>query len=236
MPKTFLTANWNYLAMANYAIDPEILKPYVPYKTELDFFEGNCYVSLVGFRFYDTKVLGIRVPFHSDFTEVNLRFYVRYKEDNVWKRGTVFISEIVPKPAITFVANTFYGEHYETMPVRNNIQHTPEKLTVEYTWKKSDWNRFSVECDSQSGQIVENSIEEFITEHYWGYTKLTDAKTSEYGVEHPRWNAFPVTGYSLDVDFKDLYGANFSFLADANPNSVLVADGSDILVRMGKKI
>lgn len=236
MPKTFLTANWNYLAMANYAIDPEILKPYLPHKTELDFFEGKCLVSVVGFRFYDTKVLGIRIPFHSNFTEVNLRFYVRYKDGDTWKRGTVFISEIVPKAAITFVANTFYGEHYETLPVKNNIEHQTDKLSIEYAWKKSDWNHFNLNCQNKAQEIVIGSIEEFITEHYWGYTKLSETKTSEYGVEHPRWKTFPIIDYSMNVNFSDLYGPRFSFLSNVKPDSVLVADGSDILVRMGRKI
>ena len=95
MQKTFLSAEWRNLLMANYEIDPAVLKKYLPCHTELDEFNGVHYVSLVGFLFTNTRLKGIAFPFHSTFEEVNLRFYVRYKEDNQWKRGVVFIKEIV---------------------------------------------------------------------------------------------------------------------------------------------
>jgi hypothetical protein len=106
MATTFLTAEWRKLALANYVIDPKILEKYVPKGTELDIWEGKCFVSLVGFRFLNTKVKGIKVPFHVNFDEVNLRFYVKYLDGNEWKRGVVFIKEIVPKPILSFVART----------------------------------------------------------------------------------------------------------------------------------
>ena len=96
--------------MANYEVSPEILKKYLPYKTELDVWNGQCYASIVGFQFLETQVLGIKFPFHTNFDEVNLRFYVRYNDNGEWKRGVVFIKEIVPKVMITFVANTLYNE------------------------------------------------------------------------------------------------------------------------------
>jgi len=77
--RTFLDAQWRKLVMINYAIDPEILKSYVPFNTELDIWEGNCYVSLIGFMFVDTKMLRLRIPFHINFEEINLRFYVKHK-------------------------------------------------------------------------------------------------------------------------------------------------------------
>ena len=119
MASKFLTAEWRKLAIANYSVDPKILKPYLPYKTELDLWNGKCYVSLVGFRFVNTKLKGISIPFHRHFEEVNLRFYVRFKDPTGWKRGVAFIKEIVPKPALTFIANTIYREKYITLPMKH---------------------------------------------------------------------------------------------------------------------
>src|SRR5688500_2284903 len=115
MKKVFLEAEWRKLAMANYCVDKKILAKYLPYDTEIDIWEDKCYVSLVGFMFLNTKLKGIKIPFHSNFEEVNLRFYVRHKCTGEWKRGVVFIKEIVPLPTLTFVANTIYKENYETM-------------------------------------------------------------------------------------------------------------------------
>jgi len=74
MNATFLSAEWRKLAIANYYVDPEILVPFLPYKTELDLWNGKCYISLVGFRFVNTKLKGFGIPFHKHFEEVNLKF------------------------------------------------------------------------------------------------------------------------------------------------------------------
>ncbi len=237
MANTFLKAEWRKLLMANYIVDPALLLPYLPYKTELDLWNGSCYLSLVGFMFLNTKIKGIKVPFHTNFEEVNLRFYVRYKDKDGWKRGTVFIKEIVPKPALTFVANMIYGEHYETLPMSHRWKTDGEILTVEYSWKKKDkWNSMKVNSSLTQTDIVSGSIEVFITEHYWGYTKISEQVTSEYGVEHPVWQVYGIKDYFIDVDFGINYGPQFGFLHNKNPDSVLLAEGSEIIVKEGRKI
>lgn len=234
MAKTFLQAEWKKLAMANYKVDPKLLQPHLPFKTELDTWNNACYVSLVGFMFQNTKVKGFKIPFHTNFEEVNLRFYVRYKENGLWKRGVVFIKEIVPKHALTLVANTLYGEHYETMPMTHNWSTYPHKQVIEYKWfKKTKWHSIKVETELDTFEIKEGSEEEFITEHYWGYTKLNNSKTSEYGVEHPKWSVYKTLDFTIDVSFGDIYGQPFNFLNNATPTSVFLAEGSIIEVKTG---
>lgn len=217
--------------MANYVIEPEILKPYLPYKTELDLWEGKCYVSLVGFMFLDTKVLGLKIPFHINFEEVNLRFYVKHFDGQHWKRGVVFIKEIVPKRMITFVANTVYKEHYETMKMSHLWLKHNDILETSYQWKKhSKWNTFSVETDIVPQEIQDSSEVEFITEHYWGYSHQGKNKSIEYEVRHPKWQHYPVLKYDIDVDFGAIYGKDFAFLKDLTPSSVFLAEGSEISV------
>ena len=235
-PTTFLTAEWRNLAMANYAIEPHLLSPYLPYKTELDFFNSRCYVSLVGFLFQNTKVRGLSIPFHKTFEEVNLRFYVRFKAGNEWKRGVVFIKEIVPKAAITFVANTIYKENYQTLPMKHSWVSSADELSVEYSWKLKNWHNFRVIAKNEAKIIEEGSEEEFITEHYWGYTKTGKEKSSEYEVVHPRWLVYDVKNYKVEADLGLLYGNAFSFLNQQKPDSVLLAEGSEVKVQSGLSI
>lgn len=237
MKKTFLTGEWRKLVMFNYEVDPEILKPYLPVKTELDFWDSKCYVSLVGFMFLNTKVRGFKIPYHCDFEEVNLRFYVRYFDpespDN-FKRGVVFIKEIVPKRAIAFVANTVYKEPYVALPMGHSWITSDDHQLVSYKWKKNNvWNLMSVKTEISSCEIENESEEEFITEHFWGYTKFSERKTSQYEVTHPRWNIYKIIDYSVDVDFAAIYGNNFAFLGQLKPISVFLAEGSEIAVKGG---
>ncbi len=231
----FLTAEWRKLAMANYAVEPELLRPFVPHGTELDLFNGTCYVSLVGFLFTHTRLKGIRVPFHGTFEEVNLRFYVRHRGPDGWKRGVVFVREFVPKPALTFVARTIYGEPYATVPMDHAWYTGNGSLTVQYRWKEQRWHHFAVEAAATPVDAAPGSEAEFITEHYWGYTRRGPQRTMEYGVEHQRWQVYPVHRHQADVDFGVLYGARFSVLYGQAPASVLLAEGSPIVVRGGRR-
>lgn len=233
----FLTAEWRKLILANYPVDPELLLPYLPEGTELDFFEDNCYISLIGFMFLNTKLLGVPVPFHTNFEEVNLRFYVKRKTSEGWKRGVVFIKEIVPKFAIAYTARTIYREPYVTMPMKNEIMSAENNLHVGYYFQhKNFWNKISVNADPTPIAMTEGSIEEYITEHYWGYNRFSGSSTIEYEVEHPRWKVYPVKNYSIQVRYKELYGEKFAAVLQTLPLSVILAEGSEICVRKMNKL
>ena len=237
MATKFLTAEWRKLPIINYAVDPAVLLPSLPYKTELDEWQGMHYISLVGFRFINTRLRGIPVPFHRHFEEVNLRFYVRYKEGNEWRRGVSFIREIVPRRALSFVANTLYNEKYITRKMRHQWQASQGVLQVSYSWLHGQkWNSFSVAAAETPAHMLTGSAEEFITEHYWGYTPVSNNQSSEYGVEHPRWQVYPVIDHAIDVDFAGTYGEKFRFLDSSQPQSVMLAEGSEIVVRGMRRI
>ena len=227
----FLRAEWRKLVIANYAIDQELLIKHLPPGTELDLWNGKCYVSVVGFMFVNTRVLGIKIPFHTTFEEVNLRFYVKRFDNGEWKRGVVFVKEIVPKRAITFVANTIYKENYETLPMEHSWSIDNDQRIVQYKWKKdTKWNSMKIEASIEKSNIEIDSETEFITEHYWGYAKVNDRKTNEYEVTHPRWEAYKVNKYEIDIDFGAVYGREFEILNSIEPTSVMLAEGSEITV------
>ena len=158
--------------MLNYEVEPSLLNRYVPPGTALDSFKGRTYISLVGFRFCHTKLLGcFPVPFHADFDEVNLRFYVRRKEGSDDRRGVVFIAEVVPRRAIATTARLVYRENYTHLPMRHRIETERVNKTVEYQWQLGgQWCRLSAQTVGLPTHPQERSLEQFITEHYRGYS------------------------------------------------------------------
>lgn len=235
--ESFLEAEWKNLALFNYEVDREGLEKYLPAGTEIDIWNNKCYVSLVGFMFKNTKVQGVKVPFHINFEEVNLRFYVKRFENGEWKRGVVFIKEIVPKSAITFIANTLYQEHYETQKMRHEIIEKENTNTFIYQWKSADkWNTIELETRNNLSEIEIDSEAEFITEHYFGYTKIDKETTFEYEVQHPRWEQLEVINHNINIDFKNTYGTDFEFLQNKKPTSVFLAEGSQITVQNKRKL
>ena len=220
--------------MLNYEVDPSILDKYLPAYTEIDRYDGKVLVSIVGFLFNDTRVFGLRWPWHTNFEEVNLRFYTKHYDGLEWKRGVTFVSEIVPSPIIATIANTLYNEQYSFASMRHTIESEADHLHVSYDWKLrgKTWNRMEVEASNQLTDIEKGSAEEFIFEHYYGYNPLTTSTTIEYSVEHPRWQVYPVQKFSLSGDIAALYGASFApFISGVAPHSVMLARGSDVTVR-----
>lgn len=231
--KKFLTAKWHDLIMVNYEVDPVLLASRVPLGTELDLLDGKCFVSLVGFMFLDTRVMNFLVPFHINFEEVNLRFYVKRETEGEVRRGVVFVKEIVPKSAIATVARVFYGEPYE----RWRMSNFRDDKHVRYGWTRGDCtNTLGVGRGKNLGVPEEGSHGEFIIEHYWGYTKRGEDRTDEYKVEHPKWELFTADDPQIAVDCGGTYGKEFAFLSGLKPYSVLLAAGSDIAVYKGAKI
>jgi hypothetical protein len=231
--RRFLTARWEDLVMVNYEVDRAILQGRVPSGTELDLDDGKCFVSLVGFMFLNTRVLGIPIPWHVNFEEVTLRFYIHRVTDGETRRGVCFVKEIVPRIAIAAVARTLYGEPYECWAMDN----TRDGKVVSYSWKKGgSTNRISVERSEALGGPADGSHGSFIIEHYWGYTSRGGGRVDEYKVEHPRWEIFDVQNVFMDVDFGAVYGEEFAFLSDVKPYSTLLATGSPISVYKGNQL
>ncbi len=237
----FLSAQWRFLVMLNYEVDPGLLRAFVPRGTELDTWYGRTYVSVVGFLFLDTRVLGMAIPFHRDFEEVNLRFYVKRQGPDGWRRGVVFIKEVVPRWAIATVARVVYNERCVARPMSHRVDRTGDSLAagahVEYSWRAGEsTHRIHATVEGESRPLVSGSEEEFITEHYWGYVAQRDGGCVEYQVEHPSWRVWQTREAVLECDAARVYGPAFAEPLAGPPRSAFVAGGSGVVARRGTRI
>ena len=229
--KVFLKAKWENIIMVNYEIEPELLLPFLPKGVSLDLFDGKAYISLVGFMFKNTKLFNVPIPFFGSFEEINLRFYVTRKEGDVFKRGVVFINETIPYQLVAWMANKLYKEHYSVVPTKHQILNNDKINQIKFEWLlQNKWNSIAVDFDSKTETMKTNSLEKFIYEHYYGYTKINNLQTEEYQLKHPSWNIHKVIDYKIDCDFEAMYGKSFSILNQMKPNSVFIAEGSDVSI------
>jgi uncharacterized protein YqjF (DUF2071 family) len=235
--KPFLTAEWRYLAMLNYEVDAALLLPFIPHGTKLDRWNSKVFVSLVGFRFLKTRVLGFPIPFHSNFDEVNLRFYVRCEHAGELRRGVVFIREIVPRRAIAWVARTVYNENYVALPMAHELRPSGNGgMAAEYRWQTSQWNAIRIETSGAPVMPQEGSQEQFITEHYWGYAAQSDGGCVEYRVSHPAWKAWSARRAEFTGEAQELYGRELSAVLKTEPASAFLAEGSAVTVMRGRNL
>jgi uncharacterized protein YqjF (DUF2071 family) len=217
--------------MLNYVVDPRLIAPLVPPGTEIDFENGETFLSVVGFLFLDTRLLGLPIPLHHDFEEVNLRFYARRKSADTWRRGVVFIRELVPRRAIALIARACSGENYLALPMKHEIEDVDSNLKVEFSWRRGrKWESLKMSATGEPQIIPAGSHAEFITEHYWGYTSLRSG-CGEYRVEHSRWKTWNATGFEFNADVATLYGEQFAETLNQPPRSAFIADGSPITVQ-----
>jgi uncharacterized protein len=236
--RVFLSAEWRDLVMLNYEVEPGILRRYVPRGVELDTFERRTFVSLVGFQFLRTKLYGfLAVPFHANFDEVNLRFYVRRREGGEVRRGVVFVRELVPRGAIARFARLMYGERYDSCPMWHRVARNVDGLAAEYGWKwRGGQFQLSAQASGAPSRVAEGTLENFITEHYWGYSAKSASESIEYRVSHDPWRVWVSTNAAFAGDGGALYGAEFGAVLRRAPDSAYIAEGSPVLVHVGRRI
>lgn len=238
--RAFLTAEWRYLVMLNYEVSPTALTSYLPDGTTLDLWQGRALVSVVGFRFFRTRVLGLPIPLHGDFDEVNLRFYVRRElPGGEVRRGVTFIREIVPRAAIAWVARLAYNEPYLALPMRSNAPagSTEAPGLLRYAWRREgEWEHVSAISTGTPVIPPAGSEPQFITEHYWGYTPQRSGGTVEYEVSHPPWRVWQATLPELRADVTSLHGAAFAEPLAGPPRSAFIAEGSPVIVYRPRRL
>jgi uncharacterized protein len=238
--RTFLTAEWQLLAMLNYEVDATLLLPFVPVGTELDQWNSKTFVSLVGFRFLKSRLFGFApIPMHSSFDEVNLRFYVRREVAGEFRRGVVFLRETVPRWAIAFVARAIYNENYVAAPMKHEIGPSGDAgFKVRYSWqdKQKRWSEIRLETKSSSKLPDKGSVEQFITEHYWGYAAQPREGCVEYRVTHPLWKVWQVCNAAFEGDGQEFHGTAIKDILRSAPASAFLAEGSAVTVMRGRKL
>jgi uncharacterized protein len=242
--RPFLTAHWRFLVMLSYEVPPTILAPLVPRGTSLDLREGRALVSVVGFRFLRTRVLGMRVPFHRHFDEVNLRFYVRHvRADGEVRRGVTFVRELVPRHAIAWLARLAYNEPYQALPMRSEVSSAFAEAPgrCRYSWQRTDtrdrsWEHVAATAIGAPSVPSADSESRFITEHFWGYTRQRDGGTVEYEVSHPAWRVWAAEAPELVAGVATLYGPEFAEPLAAAPRSAFVAEGSPVTVYRPRRL
>ncbi|MCS7086788.1 MAG: DUF2071 domain-containing protein [Bacteroidia bacterium] len=223
----FLSARWRHLILASYAVEPGLLRPHVPPGLELDLVDGRAFVSLVAFQFLDTRVLNLKIPFHVNFPEVNLRFYVRAGQ----KRGVCFIREIVPRAAVARAARAVYNEPYEALAMDSKVEADAQTIAARYSVvRKRRTHSIEVKAQNRPYLPEPDSPAHFFKEHEWGFGRTRKGKTIVYRVEHPHWRVYPVRSYRIDVDFGALYGPKWAALNGEKPIDLSFAEGSAVKV------
>lgn len=224
-----LSCAWRNIILVNYRITPKELEPFLPRHTDLDLYQGDCLISIVGFIFTDTKVMGIRWPFHQRFEEFNLRFYVIHKTGGETRRGVVFLKEFVPNHGFSIMANTLAREKYRKYPMRHSVETSVGQVSAAYEFQvKGHWNSLSATAEAREQRIIPGSLEDFIAEHYYGYNRWYGNRTLELQLKRPTWKYQKLLSFKVDCRFEDFYPRQFLPYLYEEPHSAQYVNGSAV--------
>ena len=230
-PSHLLSANWTDLLVLNFETDKKFLEHYLPAGLELNDWNGQYFMSLVGFEFSNTKLFGIPSPVHRRFAELNLRFYVKRRIKDQWRKGVVFIKEIAPSWLVGQVAGWLYKESFVALPVKKSMTPLDNKVRIGYTMKiNNEQNYLSALATTAAVEYSNDSLEGFILDHYWGYTRVTKILTNEFEVIHRPWKIYPVMSADIKLDIPALYGKEFEPWLARPPQNMFLMDGSETKV------
>src|SRR5256885_749589 len=119
---------------------------------------------------------------------------------------------------------------YLAMLMRHALEHKDGRVFAEYQWRRGRrWETLAMTAIGEPQNAGHGSHEEFITEHYWGYTARRDG-CSEYRVEHPRWRLWKAETTKFEADVATLYGPQFDDNLAAPAASGVLAGRSPIQV------
>jgi uncharacterized protein len=236
MSRPLIAACWEHLLFLNYRCPRGLLEPLVPVGTELETWDGECYVTLVGWYTQHTRVRGIGVPCHQTFEGVNLRFYVRRRDDSeAWRPGAVSIRELVPRRAVAAAARRWYHAPSLSLVMSNaNDADDPNRGLIAYFWTVAR-QKFSLMATitGAPAEPAPDSHAAFITDRQWGYARTSAGGTLEYRVQHARWPVWVPESCSAEGPMHMVFGNSFAYLFADKPASAYVATGSSVSVFPG---
>lgn len=235
--RTLITANWKNLVSANYIVNPKLLQKHLPFGTELDYFNGNCYVSLVAFKYTQTQLNKISIPFHSEFEEVNLRIYVKKKiAPNKYQYGVAFPKLFFPKKALTLYAKLVYKEDYSTLKMKYLHETMENNFFLKYSIKNHIWHDIKIIAEKTPSIPLIGSSDEYFNKHFWGYSRVNDSTSTEYELIRDEWSVHKINEWDIKVDFKSLFGDDFDFLKHLKPESITLSNGSKVEINSPGRI
>ncbi|AIZ65034.1 hypothetical protein PK28_05420 [Hymenobacter sp. DG25B] len=100
---------WSQLLFAHWPMPPELLRPYLPARLELDLFEGQAWLGVVPFTMSSIRPLGLpAIPGLNRLHELNVRTYARLNGvPGVW-----FLSLDATQPLGVWAARTLFHLPY----------------------------------------------------------------------------------------------------------------------------
>ncbi|MCY2687409.1 DUF2071 domain-containing protein [Salinimicrobium sp. TH3] len=226
--KLSISSEFRKVALITYTISAEVVEKYLPDHTKLDFYNGECLISLVGFQVQKLKVSGVKLPLLKDFEEIDLQIYVKRFDGAKWRKGVVVIKRIFDQPGAAALTNTIFKTNYTSLQATGTIKETEESLVVKYSWQYNKMNQnFQVRSSHLAAPYDTNTEAAFLLDRPYGYLKAGE-KTFEYQLDHVDWHLYTVEEYAVDIDFSRQFDPAFNLLNEQNPRSVILTEGSTV--------
>src|SRR6266480_2828412 len=143
-----------------------------------------------------------------------------------WAFGSAAPNSLGPSPS-----------RFILISMKHHICAEGSKRTAKYQWKvKHQCCQLTAQATGPPEPPQEGSLEQFITEHYWGYSTQRSGGSVEYHVSHVPWQVWVSTTAGFEGDASLLYGVELSHVLQGHLSSAFIAEGSEVTVFRGNKL
>lgn len=238
---TVISASWHNVAILSWPIDEDILAPYLPNGFLLDRWQGEVYVSLVCLTMENLRVL--RLPaLPRRFSEVNVRFYVRFAHQAEERLGVVFLRQLVSNSLVAFAGRHLFREPMLNTAVSHQFETTDPcdgnaQRRLHYRWLNGGRGEGLWLAHGGDSYFAEpGSLDEFLTARHWGFNSQSGSRVLAYRISRDPWSLVPVIQHELKCDVGTLCGPQIADAVAGPAASALLATGSDTRIHWPTKL
>ena len=191
---------WSDLLFAHWAVDPALVRPYVPPGLELDCWQGEAWLGVVPFAMRGIRLRGVPpVPGTSAFLELNLRTYVTDGR----RPGVYFFSLDAASRAAVRAARL--GFHLPYFDARMSLRRGPQGwlyYSSERTHRGAAPGRFlgRYRPVGEPARAVPGSLEHWLTERYCLYAVDRGRRVWRGEIHHEPWPLHPAELELMQMD------------------------------------
>ena len=227
---------WLDLSSVHWAVEADVVAPYLPPGTRPDVLRGKTYVGLLPFRMVSAGVsTGPAVPWLGSFLETNVR---AYSVDSTGRRGVVFLSLDADRLAVVLGARTAFGLPYRWAAMSYTRTATPQGDEHAYAMRLR-WPPVDNSTAVASRMVVRDAgplhsdddveLATFVSAR-WGLHVQRWGRTWYIPNEHPPWPLHRAELLTLQDQL--IAVAGWPRLLDRRPDLVLYSPG--VSVRFGR--
>ena len=218
--KCIMKQDWKNLLFLHWSIPVKTIRQHIPEELEIETYNNSAWIGIIPFQMRNLRPSFLfPIPPISNFTEINLRTYVKDKYN---RKGVWFFSLDTQNPFGNWLAQSFFHLNYRFAQTEFSTTHT-QSNTCKFSFPNTQYPEQTLSWEHTEDTFMPSkspeSLECFLTERYRLFSYNHNKNTLLTGtLSHDRYrlNRPKLLKYSTD-----LFASNEIEFTNIHPESIL---------------